>query len=62
MPSTPRCSCSYYSVSFPIAAMSREIFGGGMTVMSSMNETALVPGTGELVQNSLNIFIELALL
>ena len=36
----PRRFCSH-SATFPVAAMSRESSGGRVTVMSSMNETAL---------------------
>ena len=57
MLSTPRRSCSH-SITFPIAAISRESSGGRMTVMSSMNETALAPGTGGL---ALNYFLSLSL-
>ena len=45
-----------FRVTFPIAAISRESSGGRMTVMSSMNETALAPGTGGLALNSFRIF------
>ena len=60
MPSTPRRFCSH-STTFPIAAISRESSGGRMTVISSMNETVLAPGTGGLALNSLRIFSEPAL-
>ena len=60
MPSTPRRSYSR-SVTFPIAAISRESSGARMTVMLSMNETALAPGTGGLALNSVRIFSEPAL-
>ena len=60
MPSTPRRSCSH-SVAFPIAAISRESSGGRMTVMSSINETALAPDAGGLALNYFWIFSEPAL-
>ena len=60
MPSTPGRSCSH-SVTFPIAVISRERSGDRITVMSSMNETALAPGTGALALNSFRIFSEPAL-
>ena len=60
VPSTPRRFYSH-SVTFPIAAIPRKISGGRMTLMSSMNETALAPGTGGLALNSFRIFSEPAL-
>ena len=57
MPSTPRRACSYF-VTFPAAVMLRESSGGRMNVMSSMNETALAPGTGRLLLNSFKILRE----
>ena len=53
-------SCSH-SVTFTIAAISRESSDGRMTVMSSMNETALAPGTGGLALPSFKISREPAL-
>ena len=57
MPSTPRRFCSNSTI-FPIAAISRESSGVRMTVMSSMKETALAPGTGGLALNYFRIFSE----
>ena len=57
MLSTPRRYCSH-SVTFPMAAISRESSGGRMTAMSSMNKTALAPGTGGLALNYFEILME----
>ena len=54
MPFTPRRSCSH-SVTFPIATILRESSSGKMTVMSSMNETALAPGIGGLALSSFRL-------
>ena len=48
-------SCSH-SVNSPRAAMSRESSGGRMAAMSSINETALAPGTGVLALESLVMY------
>ena len=61
MPSTSRRFCSY-SVTFAIAAMSRESSGDRVNLTPSMNETALVPGTGGIVPNYSSILSEPRLL